>query len=252
MDLLNSLLIGFYTLLSYSYSQRHTHKWRWVVGSVTLVVRKNRIERTWIVCHTTHRKLEIDEKKFSRWMTQHRNSAYPRYEPQVSSWKCTTHNSMTQRVPQCRSSNRNSVGYVSSKETKFSRGNNLLLRKTVLASRNRNKNEIVLVPIDIIENEFVCKEIPFDERSLFSRETYSWQCRYVPSLSVVDNTNTKYVCVRVYLRNKPSDKKRFGSGKRKRKYFFFSVFPCDQRHAPNYPSLSMCMSCHMSLTIRVW
>jgi hypothetical protein len=37
MDSLNSLLIGFYTLLSYSYSQRHTHTERWVVGNVTLV-----------------------------------------------------------------------------------------------------------------------------------------------------------------------------------------------------------------------
>jgi hypothetical protein len=35
--------------------------------------------------------------------------------------------------------------------------------------------------------------------------------------------------------------------KRERKYFFFSVFPRDQRHAPNYPVLGMCMS----LTIRV-
>ncbi len=49
MDSLNSLLIGFYTLLSYSYSQRHvtrhTHTSWWVVGSVTLVARKNRKEK---------------------------------------------------------------------------------------------------------------------------------------------------------------------------------------------------------------
>jgi hypothetical protein len=232
MDLLNSLLIGFYTLLSYSYSQRYTHKWRWVVGSVKLVVWKNRKERTWIVCHTTHRKLEIDKKKFSRWMTQHRHSVYPRYEPQVSSWKSTTRNSMTQRVPQCRNSNRNSVGYVSSKETNCSRGNDLLLRKTVLASRNRNKNEIVLVPIVIIENEF-----------LFAKKYLSMK-----GVCSVEKRILDYVGMSL----KPSDKKRFGSGKRKRKYFFFSVFPSDQRHAPKYPSLSMCMSCHMSLTIRVW
>jgi hypothetical protein len=51
MDSLNSLRIGFYTLSSYSYSQRHTHTKRCVVGSVTLVysmlngvARKNRNE----------------------------------------------------------------------------------------------------------------------------------------------------------------------------------------------------------------
>ena len=37
MDSLNSWLLGFYTLLLYSYSQRHTHTYHWVVGSVTLV-----------------------------------------------------------------------------------------------------------------------------------------------------------------------------------------------------------------------
>jgi hypothetical protein len=47
------------------------------------------------------------------------------------------------------------VGCVSWKETNYSRGNNFLLRKTVLASRNRQKNEIVLVPIVITENEFL-------------------------------------------------------------------------------------------------
>ena len=43
--LMNSLLIGLYTLLSHSYSPRHTHAQRWVVGSVTLVARKNRREK---------------------------------------------------------------------------------------------------------------------------------------------------------------------------------------------------------------
>ena len=62
---------------------------------------------------------------------------------------------MTQRVALYSSSNNNSVGCVSWKETNCSRGNNLLLRKTVLASRNRHKNEIVLVPIAITENEFL-------------------------------------------------------------------------------------------------
>jgi hypothetical protein len=41
------------------------------------------------------------------------------------------------------------------RETNRTRGNNLLLRKTVLASRNRHKNEIILVPIVINENEFL-------------------------------------------------------------------------------------------------
>ncbi len=31
----------------------------------------------------------------------------------------------------------------------------MLLRKTVLASRNRHKNKIILVPIAITENEFL-------------------------------------------------------------------------------------------------
>jgi len=42
MDSLNSLLIGFYTLLSYSYSQRHTHTYRWVVGIVTRKTEKEK------------------------------------------------------------------------------------------------------------------------------------------------------------------------------------------------------------------
>ena len=47
------------------------------------------------------------------------------------------------------------MGFVSWKETNYSRGNNFLLRKTVLASLNRHKNEIILVPIVITENEFL-------------------------------------------------------------------------------------------------
>ena len=34
-------------------------------------------------------------------------------------------------------------------------GNNLILLKTVLASRNRHKNEIILAPTVINENEFL-------------------------------------------------------------------------------------------------
>ncbi len=41
------------------------------------------------------------------------------------------------------------------RETNYTRGNNLLLRKTLLASRNRHNNEIILVPITINENEFL-------------------------------------------------------------------------------------------------
>ncbi len=41
------------------------------------------------------------------------------------------------------------------RETNCTRGNNLLLRKTVLASRNRHKNEVILVPITVNENEFL-------------------------------------------------------------------------------------------------
>ena len=52
----------------------------------------------------------------------------------------------------------------------------------------------------------VCKEIPHNERSFLSRDSHSWQYRYVPSLSVTDITNTKYVGVQVYLQDKLSDK----------------------------------------------
>jgi hypothetical protein len=61
----------------------------------------------------------------------------------------------TQRIVSSLSSNNNCVGFVSWKETSYSRGNNLLLRKAVLDSLNRHKNEIILVPIVITENEFL-------------------------------------------------------------------------------------------------
>jgi hypothetical protein len=121
-----------------------------------------------------------------------------------------------------------------------------------------SKNSFSVMTIGTRTSSFLCllreastvlrksKLFPLEQLVSF-QETHSWQCRYVPSLIVADSTNTKYVCVRVYLQNNPSDKKRFGSEKRKRKYFFFSVFPRDQRHTPNYPALYMCMP----LTIRV-
>jgi hypothetical protein len=43
----------------------------------------------------------------------------------------------------------------------------LILRKTVLASRNRHKNGIILVSVAITEKGVLArKEIPFDERQL--------------------------------------------------------------------------------------
>jgi hypothetical protein len=50
MDSLSSLLIGFYILLSYSCSQRHTHTQRWVVGGVTRTTELIRT-RCWCLFH---------------------------------------------------------------------------------------------------------------------------------------------------------------------------------------------------------
>ena len=85
-----------------------------------------------------------------------------------------------------------------------------------MVSLNRHKNEIILVPVAINENEFFAfKEIPFNERCFLNREPHSSQRRYDPSLSVADITNTKYVCVQVYLPDSLSNKiKTVVSGKR--------------------------------------
>jgi len=65
------------------------------------------------------------------------------------------------------------------------------------------------------------KERPFDDRCFLSREPHSWQCRYVPSLSVADSTNTKYLgkCI-----CKTNCRIRKVSEKRERKYFSFLFF----------------------------
>jgi hypothetical protein len=74
----------------------------------------------------------------------------------------------------------------------------------------------------MIENKFLLSKKYLSMKGVCSVENrILYNVAYVPSLSVADSTNTKYVCVRVYLQNELSDKKRFGGKMRKKMFFLF-------------------------------
>ncbi len=86
-------------------------------------------------------------------MTRDNNRSYPRYHLKSPIEKINEHTSIRESSIHCACSS--SVGRVSgARAPACTRGNNLLLRKTVLVSSNRHKNEIILEPTVINENEF--------------------------------------------------------------------------------------------------
>jgi hypothetical protein len=94
--------------------------------------------------------------------------------------------------------------------------------------RIRYKNQIILVPNTVNQNEFLLAEKYISMKGVFSVENRILDnVKCVLSLSVADSTNTKYVCVRIYLEVVKEGKNGWLEKKRK-KIFFSSVVPRDR------------------------
>jgi len=106
------------------------------------------------------------------------------------------------------------------------------LRKTVLALRLSSKKGILRVSLDVCEIGFWRVENTFRWGVVFLVEKpYSWQRRPVPCLGTTDSKHEYVICIweqilgeNPFVSDCLEDNQKRLLGKRKRKYFFLSVF----------------------------